>query len=528
VLGISLHSGPGACSIVSAAQMSQMDSDCIKGGTPALELMERAGRAIFDTLSCCALDLENAVILCGKGNNGGDGLVLARLMQSESLSPRVVLISSSGLSIEAAENLKAALKVGVTCYCFGSESEDFEDGVAACSADKLKSLLHDSKVVVDALLGTGQSATPTGAIRELLEQLGSRSELFQVAIDLPTGMNADTGEVYEPALRADRTLCIQNLKSGMLHYPARKLCGDIRLLDIGISGYNISKWQLVRSETIPKIPKRVDDCHKGHFGHVVVIGGSRITPGAPLLSATAALFCGSGLVSVTSWPESRTAVPPELMVLPVELAAKGCIDLDSLKREQSLLSKATVLAVGPGLIDGALIVDYLVQDHLKDKTVPMVIDADALDRFGQIPDDVRARASRSTVFTPHPGEAARLLGVSTTEVQSDRCSAAEALQDKLGGVVILKGANPLVRTEEGGFIFDRAEPNLATGGSGDVLTGIIAGLLAQGLSTVESAILGLAIQLRVARIARGRSIPVLPAGEQIKLIPLAISQFTEH
>jgi len=525
--GISLHSAPGASLVVTATQMAQIDNRCIQGGTPALELMERAGRAIFDALSSSALDLHNAVILCGKGNNGGDGLVLARLMQSVSLNPKVVLLSSHGLSGEAEENLRAATELGVACYLFGGESGSSENGISACSTAELESLLLDCRVVVDALLGTGQRSAPKGDMVAVLEQIGGKTGLFQVAIDLPTGINADTGAVYQPAFRADRTLCIGNLKAGMLHYPARQLCGDIRLLDIGIASDGISKWHLVQSENIPQITRRQYDCHKGHFGHVVVIGGSRTTPGAPLLSAGAALCTGSGLVSVTSWSNSNAAVPPELMVLPVELESKGCIDLSSLKREQALLSRATVLAVGPGLKGGSLIVDYLVRDHLKDKACPIVIDADALDGFVRIPAETRSRVSSLAVFTPHPGEAARLLGVPTGCVQGDRYSAVEALQRKLGGVVILKGANPLVKTEDSGFIFDQAEPNLATGGSGDVLTGVIAGLLAQGFSTVESAILGLAIQLRVARIARGRAISVLPAGEQIKLLPLAISQFTE-
>jgi len=284
----------------------------------------------------------------------------------------------------------------------------------------------------------------------------------------------------------------------------------------------VSQWQKIESSNLPVIEPRKPDSHKNTFGHVVVIGGSRATPGAPVLSASAALETGAGLVSLCSWSDSPVVTPPSLMHLPVELTQSGVISLESLSLLEESLAKATVFAVGPGLGKNLEVFDYVIS-FAKKQSIPVVIDADGLNLITQ--SKVSLSNYSTAIYTPHPGEAAQILGMTSKEVQADRYTAIEALQSKLGGVVVLKGANPLVRSADSGFVFDQAEPVLATAGSGDVLTGIISGLLAQRIAPLESSILGVAIQLRMAQNARLRSRVVLPAEQQVRSLSKSLSRF---
>lgn len=421
-------------------------------GIPGHELMCRAGAA---TVAAARQRWPGAVrwlVLCGAGNNGGDGYVIARLAREAGLDVAVLALADPA-SLDGDAALAHA-------------------GFAAAggAARPFAGTLPAADLVIDALLGTGLARPVTGAWRAAIEALNA-GHTPVVAVDIPSGLDAGTGAVLGAAVEARLTVTFVALKAGLYLGEGPDHCGEVVLSDLDIpaavfAGAPPVLRRFGPADLFHRLPARRASAHKGNFGHVLVVGGNQGFAGAVRLAGEAALRVGAGLVTVATRPANApfvTAARPELMTLAVEEPA----DLDA------LLARATVLAIGPGLGQDEWARGLLARVLAAGKQV--VVDADALNLLaatGQRRDD--------WVLTPHPGEAGRLLGTDTASVQRDRLGAVLALVERYGGTVVLKGRGTLVADRSGvPWLIDRGNPGMATAGMGDVLTGITAGLLAQ-------------------------------------------------
>ena len=443
-------------------QVRAMDAQAIDaGGVTASALMARAAAAALALLRDRWPDARRIGIACGPGNNGGDGYVLARLAKAAGLG--VVVVCPPGGAARSEEARRALAE----WRAMGGGVETF-DG-----------LLPDVDVWVDALYGTGLSRPPEEAVQALVERLnGSRRPLL--ALDVPSGLDADTGFAAGVVVHADATLTFVADKRGLHTGLARDVCGDVRLDRLGLDAAEVpppAAWRCRPDGLARWLAPRHANAHKGEHGHVLCIGGETGMGGAVRLCAEGALRTGVGLASVATRREgvaALVAARPEAMTQAVE-------DADAL---QPMLARATVVAIGPGLGQGdwgrALYAAALASGK------PLVMDADALNLLAENP-----RALPQAILTPHPGEAARLLGRDTAAVQADRFATADALAQRYRCVVVLKGAGTLVAAPgQVTAVIDAGNPGMATGGMGDVLSGVIAALRAQRLDAFDAAVAG--------------------------------------
>lgn len=439
----------------SAAQVRELDRRAIEEhGLPGRELMERAGAFALDALRQRWPAAGALTVACGAGNNGGDGYVVARLARRAGFGVRVLAVADpAGLHGAAA----------AACGAFREEGGEIArwDGAGEPGGDG---------PLVDALLGTGLDRELGGAYRAAVESINAAGRPV-VALDLPSGLHADTGRVMGAAVAADLTTCFIGLKLGLFTGRGPGLGGVVAFSSLGTPrgldrGLVPAARRLEPALLGDWLPRRPRDAHKGHFGHVLVIGGDDGMGGAARLAAEAALRAGAGLVSVATRPAH---VAPILAARP-ELMCRGVNGPDEL---DALLARASIVAVGPGLGQSAW--GQAMLHAALESGLPCILDADALNLLSEAP-----RRSAGWILTPHPGEAGRLLGGDTAAVEADRPAAVRALRARFGGVVVLKGAGTLVCGAGASlWLCDRGNPGMASGGTGDVLTGIIAGLAAQ-------------------------------------------------
>ena len=452
--------------LYTAAQVRELDRLAIEERKiPGAKLMQRAGTAAFDLLRTRWPRARRIAVVCGPGNNGGDGYVMARLARAAGLAVNVL---SLGVAEKTRGDAAAARK---QCKSAGVSIRNFQTD-----------LLVGHDVVVDAMLGTGLEREVEGEWRTAIEDINA-SRLPVLAVDVPSGLNADTGHVMGAAVRASATMSFIGLKVGLFTGTGREHAGEIFFNDLNVPPDIYARVPaLVRRLTEISLhglmPGRRHDMHKGDAGHVLVIGGDRGMPGAARLAGEAAYRAGAGLVMLATHPEHAAhiaAARPELIV-------HGVATPQELR---PLLERADVIAVGPGLGQGEW-GDALFGAAL-DAKLPMVVDADALNTLATDP-----LMHADWILTPHPGEAARMLGMSKAEIQADRFAAVHELVASFGGVCVLKGAGTLVASLYDGVVSvcDRGNPGMASGGMGDVLTGVIAGLRAQGLISPVAARLG--------------------------------------
>ena len=468
--------------LVSAEGMRLRDRHTIETlGVPGELLMESAGRAVAgEALAMGALS-RGALVVCGSGNNGGDGLVAARHLHALGVRVRVALVSDTGdVRGDAAANLSRARAAGVP----------FAPADAAPAA---------GEIVVDAIFGTGLAREVAGAAARVIACIRSaRSEAGcpVLAVDLPSGLCADTGQPLGACVEADVTVTLGLPKLGLALEPGRSLAGRVRVAKIGIAdeapGADTAAWVWTRAGAAAWLPSRPPAGHKGTFGHVLVVAGSEGKTGAAALAAQGAGRAGAGLVTIAC-PASLNDILEtkctEAMTVPVaETPGRGF----AAAAEKSLLELAAardVVALGPGIgtdPETAALVRALVPVLPR----PLVLDADGLNAVAPDPALLKRRGA-PTIVTPHPGEAARLLGTEVRAVNTDRVGAARAVSERTGAVVVLKGAATITAAPDGRVIVNpTGGPILGTGGSGDVLTGVVAGLLAQGLPPFEAAALG--------------------------------------
>jgi len=476
--------------LATAERMRELDRLTIETvGIPGLVLMENAGRGATDLLLEYYADACEAgvAILCGPGNNGGDGFVVARHLQNRGYACKCFLLGEKQrMAGDARVNLEIAEKIGIHVH----ELLDARD------LETAEDDLGEVGVVVDALFGTGLTRPIAGLGAELIE-LVNELDAAVVAVDIPSGLGADDGRPTGPVIRADLTCTFGLAKVGQFLYPGRSYCGVVEVVDITIPRSLVDAQflpcELLEEDLIlPFFAPRSPETHKGDFGHVLVVGGSRGMSGAPLLAARAAVLSGAGLVTAAVPAPVMHAVEAGLVeALKVALPAdyEGRLSAAALDSLLERMAGKTAVALGPGLGRGQDL-EVLLAALVAQAKIPLVIDADGLNNLaGDLALLKKARAP--LVLTPHPGEMARLLGKTNAEVQADRPSAAADLAQATEAVVVLKGAGTLVAAPDGRWwINSTGNPGMASGGMGDVLTGMIASFIAQGVPPLDAALCG--------------------------------------
>jgi hydroxyethylthiazole kinase-like uncharacterized protein yjeF len=511
--------------IVTGTEMQALDRrTIIEAHIPSTVLMERAGEGIVRHLEeyCGPARGKTITLLCGKGNNGGDGLVVARLLHRRRARIHVVLLAPiTDLSRDTAAMYRRLVRVvGRTAI------------VRFRSADQVRPLLASSDILVDALLGTGLSSVVTGPYREAIELINSAGKPI-IAIDIPSGLHADTGAILGRAIRATLTITCGLPKLGLYVAAGIDQAGVIRVVDIGIPPAYVDAIEtrtllLTRDSAFQSLPERMSSAHKGIFGHAGIIAGSVGKTGAAALAARAALRVGTGLVTVAT-PSSVNDVLEakllEAMTMPLPETKARTLARSALDRVVAFIQARTAIAIGPGLSTHHETVE-LVQSLMKHLDRPSVLDADALNALA-------GRASLLTectippVLTPHPGEMARLeVDATTQSVNADRIGTARRFARERGVFVVLKGARTVIARPDGLVaICPTGNPGMATAGTGDVLTGMIVGLLAQRVPAWEAACAatyfhGVAGDLASQYLGQ----PGMLAGDLIAQIPYALQR----
>jgi len=469
--------------ILTAAQMQRIDRlTTERYGVPSLTLMENAGRGVVEFLAgrFSPLAAHNIVILCGRGNNGGDGLVVARLLRDQGLKPRVFLLADpQGLKGDARANWERLAASG--------SPEVVAD---AAAWKRILPEIQGATLLVDALLGTGLTKPLEGLFADVVRDINSaRPPAHIVAVDLPSGISADTGEQIGECVRADASVTFTAPKIAHVFPPASELVGEWVVKEIGTPAEVLASdpelfLNLTRREDLARLLKpRKLDAHKGDFGHVLILAGSVGKTGAAAMAAKAALRAGAGLVTVAT---AKSALPiiaslgMEFMTEPLPETDTGTISLRALDYGQldKLVEGKSVLAVGPGIGTVRETAEF-VRTVVNRFDVPVILDADGLNAFAGCMDTFRA-GGRVRILTPHPGEMARLTGKTTGEILARRVEAAREFAKQHQATLVLKGAKTLTAAPDGQvWANPTGNPGMATGGTGDVLTGLIAGLAAQ-------------------------------------------------
>lgn len=438
-------------------------------------LMEHAGLAAFQQLQKTWPEARRIIVICGKGNNGGDGLVVARLAHEAGLQVSVYTIA------DYADYKGAAL---TACH------KARELGV---SLTQYQPALHlECDVIVDGLLGSGLKGDVTEPFKSCIEAINQATTPV-LALDVPSGIDVDTGCALGAAVTAQTTITFIGLKQGLFTHHARAACGEVVVNDLEIPKNIFAKVEhsaelLTWDDIKPLLPRRARDAYKGDFGHVCVIGGDYGMGGAVRMAAEAAMRIGAGLVTVATRPEHVSVVSgmrPEVM-------CHRCCNGDDLRE---ILQRATTIVIGPGLGKSEWAQELL--EVVFESELPKVLDADALNMLSQAP-----RPCDHWVLTPHPGEAARLLHCGTGDLQQNRFAAARELQHQYDGVIVLKGAGTIIEgPSDIPYVCPAGNPSMATGGMGDILSGMIGGLLAQGLELERAAEAGVFIHAKAADCA---------------------------
>lgn len=462
--------------LYTAEQVRQMDSHAINNyGIADEALMERAGLFSFETIREHWPDVRDVTVLCGPGNNGGDGYVIARLAREAGFDVRI-------FSLGDPEKMTPLTRMNAErCFEAGIHSEPFVK------------LPDRTGLIVDALLGTGIDRWMSGVWAEAIDA-ANQHRAPVLSVDIPTGLHADTGTVLNSCIRADVTTTFIGLKQGLFTGEGPEYAGKVLFdsLNVPAALYGtqiLSARRIDWKKQQKLLPARRACAHKGSCGHVLVIGGAPGYLGAASLAGEAALRTGSGLVSIAT----HAAHASQLSIGRPELMCHAMVkpgDLDP------LMEKCSVIAIGPGL--GRGVWGRVLFNSLRETGNPIVMDADALSLLAEKPEN-----DHKLIITPHPGEAARMLNLHSIDIQNDRFKAAKKLHHRYGGTVVLKGPGTVIHTSDSHppAVCSDGNPGMATAGMGDVLTGIIASLVGQGLEPAEAAETGVALHAAAADLA---------------------------
>lgn len=508
--------------VVTAAEMATLDRRAIEEfGIPSGILMDRAGHQVAEVVLSMlhVRGSRRVMILVGKGNNGGDGLVAARYLRRAGVEVSALLLEPNHLEGDAVAALKAATEAGIPMVPVSAKPETPELAALFASAD----------ILVDAIFGTGFRGVVVGPAAMVVDAANLSGKPI-VAVDIPSGLLADSGRSSEPHIRAKATVTFGLPKLGLLVYPGAEAVGKLYVADIGyppgLLTESMPTTQLVGASMVQTLfPPRPPDSHKGHYGRVLIIAGSVGFSGAASLAALGALRVGAGLVTVgvpaPIYPIVASKVT-EAMATPLP-ASDGAIAAGALEQVKALAAASDVVGIGPGLSRdfGALhvVTGLLGVDR------PLVIDADGLNVLvGKA--HLLAQARKPVIITPHPAELSRLVAVPVATIQEDRLAAARTAAARLNCIVVLKGARTVVANPRGeAYLIPTGNPGMATGGMGDVLTGAIAGLIGQSVAPMEAAYAGAYLHgLAADLIAAARGLVGILASEVADHLPIAIQR----
>lgn len=513
--------------IVTAEQMRQLDQIAIdEVGIPGVVLMENAGIQVFRVMRGQYPDLNTRKILvvCGKGNNGGDGFVVARHLFNRGIEVRVVLLAEKHqLKGDAKINFSIAEMMNIPIIEITSNEQ----------VPAFKNLLHQADIVVDAILGTGLTEAVQGLYKNIIEVMNKAHKPI-VAVDIPSGLSADTGVVPGSCIRADVTVTFAVPKHGLILYPAANYVGALHVVDIGIPKRLIRDAQfevhlLGRDDVRGSFLHRRPNTHKETYGHVLSIAGSPGKSGSAYLAGRGALRTGAGLVTL-AFPESLYShlemSTIEVMTAPLPETSKCTLSMKAYDQIMTLAEDKRVVVIGPGLTTHPSTAD-LVHRLIASLPIPMVIDADGLEAVAKNPDILR-KAQAPVVLTPHPGEMARL--VPNTLIQNNRISVTQQTAEQYHCIIALKGARTIIASPDGCvFINATGNPGMATAGTGYVLAGIIAGLIAQNVIPIEATKAGVYLNGAAGDlVAEEKGNYGLIASDVIEMIPQAIKRIQER
>lgn len=508
--------------VFTAAEMRALDQRAMSQlGIPGVRLMENAGRGAAQAILTHfgSQRRKRVVICCGKGNNGGDGFVVARRLKAAGAAVKVFLLAqTSEVKGDSGAMLAAYLKAGGRIQEVTREAD----------LRSLEKALASADLVVDALLGTGLAGPVTGLYALAIESI-NRSAKPVAALDLPSGLSSDHGRLLGPVVAAVLTTTFAGWKRGLLLYPGAAKAGQVIVVDIGIPDSAAREGTglvlLEASDIAPLFPPREPDSHKGAFGRLLVVAGSAGKTGAAALAGRAALRTGAGLVTIAA-PRSQQPIIAtlgmEVMTEPLPETPGQSASLKAKDRILELVSATDALALGPGLsLDPET--QNLARELVREVDKPMVVDADGLSALaGHL--DFLKKAPAPRCLTPHPGEMARLLGSTVAEVQAERIETVRSFCQRAGGFLVLKGARSVIG-EPGGTVFinPTGNPGMATAGSGDVLTGMVGALLARGMDPLAALQAGVYLHGLAGDLARDEKGEAgIIAGDILEAIPRAI------
>ena len=514
--------------VVTTAEIRTIEQRAIEEyGIPSVVLMENAGREATRQIQRILGNVYNkkVAIFAGKGNNGGDGYVVARHLSNQGAKVKVFLIGSkAAVTGDALINLQIITAMGIDV------NEVVHDG----DWDKIKIAMTFTDCLIDALVGTGFTDQLYGNMAQVVESINKTNKIV-ISIDVPSGVDADTGQIRGTAVKAQHTITFSLPKQGLLLYPGASYAGDISVVDIGIPHVLLTddgiKQNMITSAAVGEMfAKRSPEVHKGNCGRVLVVAGSKGLTGAAALTSAAAVRTGAGLVTLgiaESLHDIMEAKLTEVMTQPLAEVASGIMGRDAISEIKELSCHSDIVAIGPGLGRHADTLDA-VRQVIADVEKPLVIDADALYALVNYT-HILPEARAVPVLTPHSGEMARLVGLTTDEVNQDRIYITRAAAIEWGSIVILKGPHTLVAFPDGEvYINSNGNAGMATGGTGDVLTGVIASLIGQGLSSHEAALVGVYIHgLAGDVVARSGMIGMI-ASDIIRALPAAIFGIQER
>ncbi|MDZ7333065.1 MAG: NAD(P)H-hydrate dehydratase [candidate division KSB1 bacterium] len=511
--------------VLNATEMAAIDRTTIEEyQIPGVVLMENAGRAVFIEIEKYLGTVigKHIVIFCGKGNNGGDGYVIARHLANRGARLSVFLAGAKNqVRGDALVNLTILNRMGIHVQ----EITSVEQIPPLGSID----------LVVDALLGTGVTGPVVGFLGQLIDYINHLGAPI-ISVDLPSGMETDSGAISGSAIHATLTVTMGHLKTGLLFSPGRDAAGKIVVADISIPTavsrrFDSGRYLVEADDIRQRLPVRALDAHKTSCGKVVVIAGSIGMTGAATLASLASLKVGAGLTKLAI-PASLNAILEEklteVMTVPMPETSSHSISLKAQDQIAELLDWADVLAIGPGLSTHPETVAF-VHWLLRTQKKPMVLDADGLNAIAKLPNLIK-HYSGDLIITPHPGEFARLISANISEIQLNRLNILRQYAKEWNKVIVFKGGPTVVAAPSGDlFINSTGNPGMATGGSGDVLTGMIAGLLAQKLSPTDAALVGVYLHgLAGDLAAESLSQMGMIAGDICDYIPTAIKRLTSQ
>ncbi len=514
--------------VVTAREMREIDRRCTdEFGIPSLLLMELAGLGVVREMERAFPEVgrRRVAVLCGKGNNGGDGFVIARHLANRGAAVQAFLFArGEDLAGDARVNFDMASRMGlpVRPILGADDRAALADGIARAD------------VLVDALLGTGAAGAPHGPVAEAIEAMNASGKPV-VAVDVPSGLGADAPAPAGPCVRAVLTCTMALPKPSLLLYPGAAFAGEVRVVDIGaprplLEDPDLPLALLDASDVAAAFPPRDAAAHKGTYGHLLVVAGSAGKSGAAALCAMAGLRVGAGLVTLAA-PEglhdTLAARHSEVMVEPLPQTARRALARAALPRLRALLEGKTAVALGPGLSTDEETVE-VVRALAAEVRLPMVVDADGLNAFaGRLP--LLAQAPGPRILTPHPGEAGRLLGIARETLMRDRLAIVPGVARTQGLHLVLKGARTLVADPKGSVAINpTGNPGMASGGTGDVLTGMIGGLVARGVEPGLAARAGVYLHGLAGDLAmRAEGPEALVAGDLLAQCGAAIRSLRE-